>query len=61
MVGGPGTLLRLAELDLREGKIDDARRHIDRGLARLATFPLGGMNVRLLEKRLRELLQRIGD
>jgi hypothetical protein len=52
MLGGPSALEKLARMDIEEQRFDDARAHLDRGLARLKAFPYGGFQVRNLESRL---------
>ncbi|MEO8841921.1 MAG: hypothetical protein ABI591_09710 [Kofleriaceae bacterium] len=58
ITGGPGTLQRLAKLDIKSGKLDDARRHFERALAYLKGFPDGGMFARDLEKK---ILKQLND
>lgn len=57
--GGPTALQRLAKLELEDGNRDEARQHLDRGIAHLKKFPLGGTLTRLLEQRLGELREKI--
>lgn len=59
--GGPTALQRLAKLELEDGNYDEARRHIDRAIAHLQKFPLGGTLARLLEQRLVSLRDKIPE
>jgi hypothetical protein len=52
MLGGPSALERLARMDIEEQRFDEARAHLDRGIARLKVFPYGGFQVRNLEDKL---------
>lgn len=53
MTGAAGARLSLAEIAAAGGDVARAGYELDAGLAWLARFPLGGMSVRVLEKKLR--------
>jgi hypothetical protein len=57
-LAGPATLLQLARLDRREGKLDDARGHLDLALAKIPHLPYGPSGD-ALKKRIRALQQEI--
>ncbi len=52
-------LLRLAELDLEDSNREDARSHLDRGLAWLSSFPVSGKSLRLLRDKLQKLSAQV--
>lgn len=58
ITGGPGTLQRLAKLEIKNGNLDDARQHFVRALAYLKGFPDGGRFARDLEKK---ILKQLND
>ncbi len=45
----------LAQLEIEDGNIEQARQHIERGLAWLNEFRLGGTGARILERRMVKL------
>jgi tetratricopeptide (TPR) repeat protein len=53
-------LMRLAQLAIEDGQLDEARGHVDRAIGWLEQAPLAGTGARILERRLRELRERIG-
>jgi len=60
MTGGPEMLRQLALLDVEQGNMGEARRHLERALERLRMFPEGGMAPRMLEKKVLKQLNDLG-
>lgn len=56
---GPRAIQYLVTLERQDGNLSEALRHLDRAIAHLQKFPLGGTSVRLLEQRLVELRDTI--
>jgi hypothetical protein len=61
MTGGPGALLRLANLEIEDKRPEHARNYLDQGIAYLKRFPLGGRSVRSLEQKLGALHDSIAS
>lgn len=59
MFAAPGLLLELAKLKSADGDMEAARADIERGLERLARYPLGGTGARVLRERLTALRERL--
>jgi hypothetical protein len=59
MTAGPGALARVAQMEIEDADHEQAAAHIQRALARLAAFPLGGTSVRLLERKIQALQQSL--
>lgn len=57
--GGPGILRELARLDVRQGKISEARQHLERALERLRKFPEPGTAARVIETRVLKQLDAL--
>jgi tetratricopeptide (TPR) repeat protein len=55
MIGGPGAAYRIAKLLVARGDLTAAHEWLQRGLDHLAKFPLGGRNVREMQRKLEAL------
>lgn len=56
MTAGPSVLLKLAMIDIEDGRREDARARLEQGLRHLRQFPYAGRSARTLEAKLTTLL-----